>query len=194
MYIADLELCNYHSGAFEAGNWLVPLRAVGWLEHPPAFSTGSSPSAVISKLKTMVEQVRSEYHTISFVVYTVARFVLPQRCRLPARFGHRKTFLSLVARLSTFPQAASSTTWKHTRTCLRRNFLKQFYSAPIFGQLSIAKRSAPLMAGSSLRSKWIFGPPRAGRDYPACNGYFAYPLRCGSISLNAADDEDRINS
>ena len=61
MYINDLDLCKYYTGPFDADNWSVPLRAVGWLEHPEPFASGVSPPAFVPKLKTMVKQVRLAY-------------------------------------------------------------------------------------------------------------------------------------
>jgi hypothetical protein len=67
VHIKDLDLCKYHTGPFDAGNWSVPLRAVGWLEHPEPFASGVAPPAFVPKLKTMVEQVRSAYSFRSFL-------------------------------------------------------------------------------------------------------------------------------
>ena len=61
MYIPDLELCQYHSGPFDAGNWSVPLRAVGWLEHPNKFPTGVTPTDLVPKLATLVQQMRQAF-------------------------------------------------------------------------------------------------------------------------------------
>jgi hypothetical protein len=59
MHIKDLDLCTYHKrGAFDPDNWSVPLRAVGWLEHPKHFTTGVTSSEFLSKLKTLVEHMR----------------------------------------------------------------------------------------------------------------------------------------
>jgi hypothetical protein len=66
VHIKDLDLCRYHTGPFDAGNWSVPLRAVGWLEHPEPFASGIAPNACVPKLKTMVEQVRSAYPHCGF--------------------------------------------------------------------------------------------------------------------------------
>jgi hypothetical protein len=66
MYFADLELCHYHSGPFDASNWSVPLCAIGWLERPHSFHTGTVSSAVILKLKEMLEQMRSAYFHYAF--------------------------------------------------------------------------------------------------------------------------------
>ena len=57
MYFADLELCRYHSGPFDAGNWSVPLRAVGWLERPHPFPTGTLSETLVPKLKEMLENI-----------------------------------------------------------------------------------------------------------------------------------------
>lgn len=65
MHIADLDFCRYGRGPFDADNWSVPLRAVGWLEHPRPFTSGTATSTMISKLKAMVEQARSAYWFLS---------------------------------------------------------------------------------------------------------------------------------
>ncbi len=61
MHVADLEICRYHTGPFDPSNWLVPLLAVGWLEHPQPFISGALTSAAFSKLKALVEQTREAY-------------------------------------------------------------------------------------------------------------------------------------
>jgi hypothetical protein len=64
--VADLTVFRYHNGPFDPQNWAVPLRAVGWLEHPYPFSRGNVAAAVVSKLKAMVEQTRSTYTQYTF--------------------------------------------------------------------------------------------------------------------------------
>jgi hypothetical protein len=66
VHVLDLNVVRYHSGPFDPANWSVPLRAVGWLEHPNPFPRGNVESEVISKLKQMVEQTRSSYRQYSF--------------------------------------------------------------------------------------------------------------------------------
>lgn len=61
MHIRDLDLCRYHTGPFDADNWSVPLRAIGWLEHPHHFNTGATPSAFVSKLQSLVQQTRAAF-------------------------------------------------------------------------------------------------------------------------------------
>ena len=61
MYFADMELCTYHSGPFDAGNWSVPLRAVGWLESPHLFLTGVASHALVSKLTELAIKTGSRY-------------------------------------------------------------------------------------------------------------------------------------
>ena len=61
MFIPDLELCEYHSGAFDAKNWSAPLRAIGWLEHPNPFPTGVAPKELLPKLAEMLEQIHCAY-------------------------------------------------------------------------------------------------------------------------------------
>src|SRR5882762_3391446 len=60
MHYDDLELCRYqHGGPFDAGNWSVPLSAVGWLEHPHAYGKGTSPGAFLVKLRDLVSSARA---------------------------------------------------------------------------------------------------------------------------------------
>jgi len=66
MHFTDLDLCRYHTGAFDADNWSVPLRAVGWLEHPKPFTCGVAPAPLVPKLKLMIEQVHSAYPHYGF--------------------------------------------------------------------------------------------------------------------------------
>ncbi len=66
MYIKDLDLCRYYTGPFDADNWAVPLRAVGWLTHPEPFTTGVASAEFTFKLKRIVEQVRSAYPHFGF--------------------------------------------------------------------------------------------------------------------------------
>ena len=66
MYFADLELCHYYHGPYDANNWSVPLRAVGWLERPHAFREGTVPSAAVLKLEELAEQTSSAYLHHSF--------------------------------------------------------------------------------------------------------------------------------
>ncbi len=66
MHIHDLDLCHYYNGPFDADNWAVPLRAVGWLEHPYHFPTGIAPTALVPKLSTLVEQMRQSFFHYQF--------------------------------------------------------------------------------------------------------------------------------
>jgi len=66
MHIKDLDLCRYHTGPFDADNWSVPLRAVGWLEHPQEFTTGVTSGEFASKLRMIVGQVRLAYPHFGF--------------------------------------------------------------------------------------------------------------------------------
>jgi len=60
-WFADLELISCHTGPFDAANWSVPLRAVGWLESPNPFNTGACPASLTERLKVLAGQVRSAY-------------------------------------------------------------------------------------------------------------------------------------
>lgn len=66
MYIPDLELCRYHGRPFDSANWLVPLRTIGWIEHPQPLSTGTVPGELIPRLKAMVEKTRAVYSQYNF--------------------------------------------------------------------------------------------------------------------------------
>lgn len=66
VYIPDLDPCRYHSGPFDCTNWSIPLRAIGWLEHPEGFATGSVPDELIAKLKRMVEETHDVYRQYNF--------------------------------------------------------------------------------------------------------------------------------
>jgi hypothetical protein len=65
-HYVDLSLCTYHSGPFDSANWSVPLRAIGWLQHPHLYMHGTVPNDVLPKLKSLVEQVRSAYSQYLF--------------------------------------------------------------------------------------------------------------------------------
>jgi len=66
MYIPDFNLCRYHTGPFDADNWSVPLRAVGWLAHPHPFNTGATLPPFVSKLQNLVQQARSTFAHCNF--------------------------------------------------------------------------------------------------------------------------------
>jgi hypothetical protein len=66
MHIPDLDLCRYHTGPFDADNWSVPLRAIGWLEHPHHFSTGATPPPLVSKLQNLVQQTHATFTHYNF--------------------------------------------------------------------------------------------------------------------------------
>ncbi len=68
MHVADLDVFRYHDGPFEPQNWAVPLRAVGWLEHPEPFTTGKLTSVVTSKLKAMPFPFLGVWCSISRVI------------------------------------------------------------------------------------------------------------------------------
>ena len=61
MYFEDLDACTYHSGPLDASEWAVPLRAVGWLEHPHRFGVGVVPAELVSKIQKLVEQTREHF-------------------------------------------------------------------------------------------------------------------------------------
>lgn len=66
MHFKDLDFCKYHTGPFNAENWSVPLRAIGWLEHPEPFTTGVASIEFATKLKMIVEHTRSAYPHFGF--------------------------------------------------------------------------------------------------------------------------------
>lgn len=52
MYFRDLAPCDY-GGILSTAAWNVPVRAVGWLEHPHPFPTGAVDRAVRTKLRSL---------------------------------------------------------------------------------------------------------------------------------------------
>ena len=80
MHYSDLELCTYGSRALDAANWAVPLRAVGWLEHPNPFDevprrwwstwwprAGGVHRDVIKRLEQLVRQTREQFSQLAFL-------------------------------------------------------------------------------------------------------------------------------
>lgn len=66
MYFADLALCFYHSGPLDAYEWQVPLRAVGWLEHPHEFSKGTAQKGLVAKINEMATETNMVYSGLTF--------------------------------------------------------------------------------------------------------------------------------
>ena len=66
MYIADLDLCRYHSGPFDADNWSVPLLAVGWLDRDHTYIQGPTASSLIDKFDELVKQAQQTYSQFRF--------------------------------------------------------------------------------------------------------------------------------
>jgi|SRR5579859_2855353 len=66
MYIADLDLCHYHNGPLDADSWRVPLRAVGYLEHPNPFAQGTTPPGFLDKLRNQIARVYPNYPHYQF--------------------------------------------------------------------------------------------------------------------------------
>jgi hypothetical protein len=82
VYIPDLELCRYHQGPLDSAEWAVPLRAIGWLEHPETFSTGAAPGELIQRLKAMVDKTHIVYRQHNF--RGVKHCSICESARLPA--------------------------------------------------------------------------------------------------------------
>ena len=61
MYFEDLSPCHYHSGPCGADNWMSPLLAVGWLEHPNPFPTGEPLEDLTTRLEGMVGLTSEHY-------------------------------------------------------------------------------------------------------------------------------------
>ena len=66
MHYEDLTLCRYHSGPYDADNWLVPLLTVGWLENPHEFTRGTAPDTFLEKLKKCASLARPAYSHLGF--------------------------------------------------------------------------------------------------------------------------------
>ena len=67
MHYEDLELCTYERGPFHADSWAVPLRAIGWLEHPKPFRRGRTPPQFVLKLEECVVGARTAYGQYGFL-------------------------------------------------------------------------------------------------------------------------------
>lgn len=61
MYFQDLDLCAYSHGPTHFENWHVPLRAVGWLEHPHPYTQGVVPEEVRTRLQTLFEGMSAAF-------------------------------------------------------------------------------------------------------------------------------------
>ena len=61
MHFEDLATCEYHPGPLDAAEWAVPLRAVGWLEHPYRFEVGSAPPELVSRIGQLAEQTHQHF-------------------------------------------------------------------------------------------------------------------------------------
>jgi hypothetical protein len=66
MYFPDLDLCHYHRGPLDADRWAVPLRAIGWLEHPHSYATGALPGAFTARLAELIAQTGTTFSHYGF--------------------------------------------------------------------------------------------------------------------------------
>ena len=85
MYIPDLELCNYHSGPFDANNWSVPLLAIGWLEHPHPYNRGPVPPEFLNRF--------AEFIQLAGKAFSHYRFRGLHQCSLCQAHGGEATLL-----------------------------------------------------------------------------------------------------
>jgi hypothetical protein len=65
--IADLSLCRYSGGPFDAANWAVPLLAVGWLEHPYSPPDREVSRRFTAKLAALIKQSRAAFRAHFFL-------------------------------------------------------------------------------------------------------------------------------
>lgn len=65
MHFQDLALCKYGRG-LHADEWRVPLRAVGWLEHPHTYSRGVVPGDVRARLLRLRECFCKAFHLLAY--------------------------------------------------------------------------------------------------------------------------------
>lgn len=61
MHFDDLQPCRYHPGHLDAASWMVPLRAIGWLEHPYQFEVGLTPEPLVARLAVLLDQTREHF-------------------------------------------------------------------------------------------------------------------------------------
>lgn len=65
-YFADGTALHYHSGAYDAGEWRCPAIAIGWLEHPHSYETGTCTSDVLFKIVQLRRHFRDEFPGAAF--------------------------------------------------------------------------------------------------------------------------------
>lgn len=83
MHYTDLDLCRYHSGPYDAGQWQSPLQAVGWLEQPHAFATGATPAGLVARLEAFVTASQKHYSSWSFRGLHDCTLCAPEAARGP---------------------------------------------------------------------------------------------------------------
>jgi hypothetical protein len=66
MHFEDLSPIRYSSGPCDAREWRSPLLAVGWLEHPHPFSTGSLEDVILKSLDRWVDLSWDFYPAYAF--------------------------------------------------------------------------------------------------------------------------------
>ena len=66
MHFPDLAPCHYHRGPFDADEWDVPLRAIGFLEHPHPFDRGPVPAGFLDRFDMLARQTRDAFSQYVF--------------------------------------------------------------------------------------------------------------------------------
>ena len=61
MHFPDMQLCRYYPGPLDSVSWAVPLRAIGWLEHPHPFQSGVVPARLVPRLEELVRQTAATF-------------------------------------------------------------------------------------------------------------------------------------
>ena len=149
MHIKDLDVCRYHTGPFYADNWAVPLRAVGWLEHPQYFTTGVASIAFASKLSMIVEQVRSAYPHFGFRGVKDCSLCLCAGLKSPGPIWSQENIFIPGSGVVYVAPGESFTTSRRTHISRHRNSWSPFFRVPILIQRNIMRPFALLTRGLS---------------------------------------------
>lgn len=66
-HFRDFEPCDYQSDPpLHWRHWSVPLRAIGWLQHPHPFETGVVPEAFVARFEVLSLQMRACFAQYAF--------------------------------------------------------------------------------------------------------------------------------
>lgn len=65
-FYKDMDLCDYHEGAYSAENWDCPLLTIGWIEFQHGFSVGEVSDDLLAKLKVLTKEFGEAFPGLQF--------------------------------------------------------------------------------------------------------------------------------